>query len=199
MSILRILTYCLLFVMFAAAMPSDKATKKFKEWYSQNASSLIITEKEGEYTCNLRYIPTELKVLKEVSSETEIKRSKLKEVYSKFEGNYEFSFKVSKKKVTDLLTHVSDGREDYTNRLFYLVESISQDFTLVTKQGELKPIDCHFENNYGSAPFLNFHVVFERDKENKLQHFIYQDQFFGLGSLIYDLNTIENLTIPKIK
>lgn len=199
MKFVRGITYCLLLVVLSSGMPSEKATRKFTTWYSENASSLMLSEIEDDYTCTIRYIPTELNVLRAVSSETEVKRSEIKELYEKYEGSYEFTFKVRKKSVSDLLTHVSGGQEDYTNRQFYLLESIGQDFTLVTKQGELKPLDCHFENNYGAAPFLTFHLVFDRAEDNELQHFIYQDQFFGLGSLIYDLNTIENLTIPKIK
>lgn len=178
---------------------SEKATEKFQEWFSKNASLLIVSEVQADYSCELRYLPTELKVFKEVSEKGDIKRSEIKEIYSRFEGTYEFSFRVSKKGVTDVLTHLSDGQEDYTNRLFYLLENITQDFTLVTENGELKPLDCHFENNYGAAPFLTFHLVFERDEKNKLKYLVYQDQFFGLESIIYDLNPIQNLTIPKIK
>lgn len=199
MSIIRVIAYSLLLLVFSSAMPSEKATEKFKKWYSKNASALVLKESDGDYSCNLRYIPSELKVFKELYNEPTIKRSRIKELYSKFGSNYEFSFKVSKKNVSDLLTHISDGHEDYTNRLFYLVEQIIQDFTLVTKEGELKPLDCHFENNYGAAPFLTFHLTFDKEVDNELEHLVYQDHFFGLGSIIYELNSIENLTIPKIK
>ena len=179
--------------------PPEKVMEKFKDWYGTNSSFLQLSQELNGFEVSVRYLPEELNVIREISKKSDVSKQEIKELYKKYSGTYEFSFKVSRSGVQDLLTHLSIDNSDYENRLFYLIESIGSDFTLVTTNGDLKPVNCHFENNYGNAPFLTFHLSFEKLPGENLKNFVYQDQTFGLETAVFDLEQIEKLTIPKIK
>ena len=193
------LTYLVLGLLVVSWTSAGQSYEKFQEWYSVNKNSLELSQDVNELSYSIRFMPKELTILREVRGKKDLSRAELNKLNEKYDGFYEFSFKVQSLEVQDILASISDGEEDYNSRLFYLIESIGQDFTLVTRLGELKPLRCSFENNYGTAPFITFHLVFEHAPKNIMQQLAYNDQFFGCGNLMFELEEIEQLNIPKIK
>lgn len=194
-----LITIALLGMAWNGRAGGSDPVELFRQWYQENSVKLIIQQDVAPFTYSLRYQPVELNVLKALSGSEKVSQQDIKSLYEKNEGKIEFAFKVESKRIQDILAHLSGSEQEYNDRLFYLLDYIIQDFTLVTDQGEFKPLRCSFENTYGAAPTIVLHLVFEFDKKSSLKQLAYSDQFFGCGGLIFDLTEIQQLNIPKIK
>lgn len=172
---------------------------KFRNWYAENKSELVTSANNEAYHFEAAYIPKELKVLRELRNMDKVNKKELKALNKKYDGNVEFRFKIRRDGVRDLLKYHSQDEAMYQQLQFYLIESIFNDFTLVSSEDErLKPLHCSFENNYGAAPFISLHLVFDHPK-GKWKELNYQDHLFGNGAIEMNLQNIEQLKIPKIK
>ncbi len=192
-------TYLVLSLFILSFGKSDGPVEKFQQWYASHHDQLVISHEVGELNYSLRFLPKELNITREALKLKAATKKDLKALSKKYDGLYEFSFKVQSAHIQDILAALSVDEQDYNDRLFYLLDQIGNDFTLVTELGELKPLRCSFENNYGAAPFITLHLVFEHLSKNKLKQLAYVDQFFGCGNLVFELSEIEQLNIPKIK
>ncbi len=191
--------YTLFFIFSMFSHLGFTQDMSFFDWYKSNSEELSYSKEVSEFTYAVEYIPVELNVLKELKNKNEYSKKEIKVLYNKYKGVWEFNFKISTNKFRDLLAAISIDQNEYNDRLFYLIDQIGNDFTLVTKTGELKPLKCSFENNYGSAPFITLHLVFDFKTGNEFKQFVYLDSFFGCGNLVYDISTINKLNIPQIK
>lgn len=195
---LKLFLYIALFVSLASLVRPIDNGQEFKNWYAKNSKSLSVDKKTENFTFSTRFIPRELKVLREVSKNeisTKQARQKLKS-----EELIEFSFYLkSNEGIRNLLQAVSSDKEDYNDRLFYLLEDIINDFELEYSSRFVKPLRCSFENDYGVTPFIKLHLVFEKKKGDKLKRLLYDDKFLNQGVFEFNLEYLEKLNIPKIK
>lgn len=172
--------------------------QNFKDWYAENGKSLVVENQTEHFTFSTRFIPKELKILKELS-QREISK---KEIRTKLKNEelIEFGFYLkSNEGVRNLLQAVSSDKEDYNDRLFYLLEDIINDFELEYSSRVVKPLRCSFENDYGVTPYIKLHLVFEKKKGDKLKRLLYDDNFLDQGVFEFKLEHLEKLNIPKIK
>lgn len=173
--------------------------EKFREWYKENGSNLAQKKKVEDYSFELKYIPKEIKVIRELGSDLNLSSKAIQQAYTKYDLYYEFTFSMQHDSVANILMHVANNAEEYNSYLFYLLEEIQQDFSLHKNSGTFKPLRCSFENNYGVTPFLKFHLVFEKEQGDQLLELVYNDLFVGSGEIRFDISSIDDLKIPKIK
>lgn len=198
---MKFLTFALIVVLcFSFRKEPSKAMKAFREWYTDHADTLHQQVEADHLSYQIDYLPKELTVVREIMNLPKVSSSLLEELNSKYDAVEEYSFRITTSKGRDLLLTESEDKEDYQRKLFYLIENIQFDFALVQDQDTLYPLRCDFENNYGNAPSIKLHLVFDKTKKGgKQKELYYLDQLFGNGMIRYDLTHITNLNIPKIK
>lgn len=188
-------------LLLMAGTTPENCYRNFQDWYRVNSDSLITNVQQGEYTFSLRYMPKELNVIREIKDQEEVTKNELKILNDRYDQYLEFAFKITSTNSDNILMNISKDETDYNDKLFYLLESIGEDFFLINGNKELKSLRCSFENSYGASPFITMHLVFSKEetdssKENKL---IFIDQLFTGEMIEFELKDITELEIPKIK
>jgi|GEM_PF-2592694 len=198
-----ILLVPLLFCTYAFA-PGRKTAAcyaRFKTWYQAHHEELRTQQTAGGLVFSLTFQPAEVSVLREISDRVQISRKELRALYAPYADNLQFNFRIENPAARDFLLSQSVDEADYTDKLYYLIGNIQQDFSIVHAQDTLRPLSCHFENNYGTAPFILLHLVFPRpsDALSAPTQLLYADHLFGADTLLFDLQPFSRLPIPKIK
>lgn len=196
MKLLLYISTCLMLLSFSEP---ESHYGKFKEWYAKNAHLLTQVKNVDSQKYELRFLPKEVKIVRDIASKKDVDKKNLKALNEKYDAFYEFNFKISIEGVQDILVSIAENESEYNGLLFFLLEDIIRDFTLVSSEGVKQPLQCIYENNYGAAPYLSFHLVFEKQQGESLERFIYNDVLLSGGELEFDLNPINELKIPKIK
>jgi hypothetical protein len=188
---------------FVSDRTPEACYKAFREWYTAHHSELLLKADRPDFglAFELRYLPGEVAICEQILNTEKVSGKQLKSLYETYGVYDEYSFKIISTDSKDLLVAQSEDKAEYQEKQFYLIESVQQDFSLVRDNDTLKPIRCGFENNYGTAPFVTLHLVFEKAKEQKPKHteLIYNDQLFTSETVRFDCTSIMNLQIPKIK
>jgi hypothetical protein len=191
----------LLCCSFTTDKTPESCYRSFREWYAGHHEQLLLRQDSGELAFELRYLPNEVTICQQILNDKKVSSKRLKALYAAHDVYEEYSFKIISTDSKDLLISQSVDKADYQNKQFYLIESVQQDFSLVRDSDTLKPIRCGFENNYGAAPFVTLHLVFEKAPKGKAAHteLIYTDQLFTAKTVQFDCTNMMNLQIPKIK
>jgi hypothetical protein len=187
---------------FISDRSPESCYRAFREWYRAHHQELLLKAERpaSGLAFELRYLPGEIAICQQILNNPAVSGKQLKALYETHAAYDEYSFKIISTDSKDLLIAQSADKQDYQDKQFYLTESIQQDFFLVRDIDTLKPIRCGFENNYGTAPFVTLHLVFEKatDRPNHTE-LIYNDQLFTAETVRFDCTAIMNLEIPKIK
>lgn len=197
--------YLILLVVIAGyAFTSDEGPEKhyraFQQWYSAHHEELVLKHEQNGLLFELRYLPNEVTICQELLQATSVSKKQIKALYTTYDNYDEYSFKMLAPGVKDLLIETSEDKAEITEKQFYLIESIQQDFLLIRDGDTLHPVRCHYENNYGTAPFIQLHLAFNKPTGKvKSQQLRYNDQLFGTAPVQFDLTPITKLQIPKIK
>ncbi len=196
------LTAILLLLSFGllSLTSSDKRSSKFRSWYADNHRSLEVDLSSGGVNWTLTYLPKEVKVLRNLNGKNDLTTKELRDLNKKFGAYTEFSFKIELEGVRDVLLHIAEDQQDFERLTFYMIEQIQKDFALIREKDEIEPLRCSYENNYGAAPFIKLHLVFEKStKENKMKQLVFFDQLTNQGAQVFDVAHLTELKIPKIK
>lgn len=174
---------------------------EFSAWYKTNGKTLTTSRSKNMIDYQLTYLPMEFSILEEIKDKEKVSSKELKELEKMFGGTEEYSLKISTKGASDFLLSQSIDRQDYDDKLYYLIGNMVQDFKMVNNQDSIAPLRCEFENNYGTAPFITLHLVFDKpkiDKEINSKKIIYTDLLFANDTIEYNLNHLIKLTIPQL-
>ncbi len=186
---------CLSFISYDEKEPYSA----FKDWYSSNKEMLAFETDFDGLSYHLNYNPVELKLLSAILRQEVNGKKELQDWYKQNDSYDEFSFKISST-AKDLLIQYSEDKQEYNQKLFYLIESARYDFSIVRELDTIMPIHYQFENNYGNAPFISIYVAFKKaSKNNPVKEFLFNDQLFGNRVIPIDIKKLNNLNIPKIK
>jgi hypothetical protein len=187
---------------FASDSPPEKRYRAFKEWYGAHHEQLLFTQTAGDLAFELRYLPNEVTICQQLLQQKTVSKKQLKGLYEQYDTYDAYSFKILSPDGSDLLISQSADKAEYQEKQFYLIESVREDFRLIRDNDTLRPIHCTFENNYGTAPFVLLHLVFEKapkgSRAERLQ-LLYTDQLFTSDTLVFDCRSLLHLQIPKIK
>lgn len=199
---MRILFFLvLLSFSFSSEKKNEKCYKSFQNWYQKNNDQLKQSYSKDDLTFEMSYLPNELTIFQQLYIKKDFSKEQIKSLYSKYNSYDEFRLKISTQDSRDLILSKSSDKEEYQEIQFYLIESIQQDFYMICNKDTLRPVQCQFENNYGTAPFITLHLAFEKapkTKTNKLE-IHYSDQLFQSDNIVFDFTHLKNLKIPKIK
>lgn len=197
--------WLVLFVLFSFSFSDSKDPEKcyrsFQNWYKVNNDQLKQTFVKDDLTFEMTYLPNELVIFQQLFQKKDYSKKQIKALYSTYDSFDDYSLKISTTDSRDLILSRSVDKVEYQNMQFYLIESIQQDFYLIRNQDTLRPIQCQFENNYGTAPFITLHLAFEKAPKTNLEklEILYNDQLFQSDKIVFDFSHLKNLKIPKIK
>lgn len=181
--------------------PVKKILDEFTAWYKENGTSLVTNRSKATIDYQLTYIPNEFSIIEEIKDREKITSKELKELSLQYQGIEEYTLKISTAGVRDFLLSQSIDKQDYNDKLYYLIGNISSDFRMVNDQDSLTPLRCDFENNYGTAPFITLRLVFDKPKTNKEltnKKIIFNDVLFSNDTIQYNLSHLIKLTIPQL-
>lgn len=181
--------------------PVSKMLDKYREWYSTNGTKLSVNREKKEINYQLNYIPSEVSVLGELKEVEKISKKELLEITKRYDAYEEYTIKISSSNARNFLLSQSYDKEDLTNKQYYLMSEVVKDFILINGTDSLTPLRCDFDNNFGAAPYLSLHLVFNRQKPDhpiKKKRLIYKDYLFAEDSIEYNLDHLTQLTVPKI-
>lgn len=187
---------------FTTGKTPEKCYRSFQHWYTAHQDELTVQRTKNELSFELRYLPNEVTICQQILRETSVSKKQLRALYAAHDAYAEFSFRILDPNSDNLLIARSEDKADFQNKQFYLIEAVQQDFYLVRNTDTLSPLQCQFENNYGTAPFITLHLAFEKAPAGSTTdqlRLLYNDQLFGSDTLVFDLSPIKNLQIPKIQ
>jgi hypothetical protein len=198
---ISIILLCAATLAFAPVKQTADRYARFKTWYEANHARLRQKQDVAALTYQLTYSPTELAVLREIKDRPSVSNKELRALYADYTGQLDFNFRIETREAADFLLSQSVDQADYNDKIYYLISNIQDDFRLVQGTDTLAPFQCKFENNYGTAPFVTLHLLFENPDRKFPAHatLIYRDSLFGAGNLFFDLQATSQLHIPKIK
>lgn len=193
------------FVVIAIALvsfrskPVSKLLEVYREWYGINSSRLTVDRTKGEINYQLNYIPSEVSIFAELMDQEKVSKKELQKLSESYNAYEEYNLKISTLNTRNFLLSQSVDKEDLGEKQYYLMSEVVKDFILINGTDSLKPLRCDFENNYGSAPYINLRLVFERKKEKiTKKKLVYYDVLFAQDTIEYNLDQLTQLTIPKI-
>lgn len=191
----------LLSFSFTIEKKDDKCYQSFQNWYKKNIDQLKQSYSKDDLTFEMSYLPNELTIFQQLYIQNDYSKKQIKSLYSKHNSYDEFSFKISTTDSRDLILSKSFDKAEYQEIQFYLIESIQQDFYMIRNRDTLRPIQCQFENNYGTAPFITMHLAFEKAQKKEIEklEIQYSDKLFRSDNIVFDFTHLKNLKIPKIK
>jgi hypothetical protein len=173
-------------------------TSDFIEWYKLNADSTQFTQKWDDITYTLKFMPKELKLMRQLHFEEIKTKKELNSWYKQNDEMLEFNLKIEGNS-KNLLTDYSSDETAYQDKLFYFIESAQADLKLVIEGDTLIPFHYQFENHYGNAPFVTLYFAFKVSKNQKIKELIFNDYAFSGIEIPFVINRLNNLNIPKIK
>lgn len=188
-------------VLILLSFIKDKGTfntSDFIEWYKLNADSTQFSQKWEDITYTLKFMPKELKLMRELHFEEIKTKKELNSWYQKNDEMFEFNLKIEGNS-KNLLADYSLDETAYQDKLFYFIESAQADLKLVIDGDTIIPFHYQFENHYGNAPFVNLYFAFKVSKNQKIKELIFNDYAFSGIEIPFVINRLNNLNIPKIK
>jgi len=126
---------------------------------------------------DLQKNPERMKKISAVEFESDKKR---------FENGDYFRISMGLNSGQNLLTYNVQGNQDYSKRLFYLNNFISNDIYIFDQESnrQIKPLSVEFYNNYGMSATVNFTVVFPRTVYSGNFKLVYEDKLFGFSKAV---------------
>ncbi len=180
----------------------EKIVNEFYDWNSKNSSKLNIQKTKNNINYNLTYLPYEFAVVDEIKELKKIDKNKLTDIIENYKKVEEYRMKISIDGVKDFLMSQSSSKQEYNDKLYYIISNLTNDFVMVNDSDTIRPLKCNFENNYGIASFITYHLVFPRKldlKDIKQKKIIYYDYVFTNDSIEYNVNQLLSLSLPKLK
>lgn len=184
-----------------AFLTKEKAgnVEAFKEWYKSHYQSLVSSTDYEGLSYQVRYNPTELRLLGAIDRKEIASKGEIKQWYKENDTYEEFSFRITSKSGRDLFIEYSETKEEINEKVFYFIESAKYDFLLVREKDTIAPLHYQFENSYGVAPFVTIYLVFDKTtKDNLVKELIFKDQVFNNMIVPFKISHLNNLNIPKI-
>lgn len=198
--ILFFITVVLMLVSFQSKQVS-KLFDNYREWYASNGSKLIVDRTKNKIDYRLNYIPAEVSILGDLNDKEKVSKKELNLLKEKYGLYEEYTLKISTPNARNFLLSQSIDKNDLTSKQYYLMGEVINDFVLVNGSDSLIPLRCDFEDNFGAAPFINLHLVFSKQKSDKAittKKLIYYDALFAEDSIVYNLDQLTQLKVPKI-
>lgn len=182
-SVLLWLFACLLIACSAKPLPP----KQYIHWMAANKHLLTAQAPQKDFSVSLLYLPANWLALQEVGP-NDIKR--LSTASHEYAGMEYYRLRIALQNSNgDILQFKASSTDEYYQRVEYFSFGVQQDIKLLNKQDTLPCRLFHFERNYGAAPYVDFMLGFEEQKDNRSDRtLLYQDR-------VYSKHLIQ-LTIP---
>ena len=173
--------------------------EELTEWVNDNSNGLKIEKEIDEYRFSTFYKPLDYIVATDLNKK-EITKDELIAKKGEIEDLQYFTFRIGlKTNEGDLLKHNLREANEYYARVEHFSFAMQNDIVLFEGQDTLKCVLYHFERTYGTAPFLNFNLAFEKTQNKEDKTLIINDQVLGIGRVKLTIPKENILRIPKLK
>ncbi|MDP2174451.1 MAG: hypothetical protein Q8K70_00930 [Bacteroidota bacterium] len=153
-----------MFIVFIHSSCNKKLEPiEYVNWFKTGNENLI-ENKSDQYIYQIRYISPEATLLLEFGQEKDsIKKYLIEEKnWSKFDLKI---YTLDKKQ--DVLKYNNKHKNDYFQKMQYLITNINEDITAINKEGTKVPCAFHhFERAYNISPYINLTFSFMEKIEN---------------------------------
>jgi len=166
----------------------------------ENAGHGLSQEKEFDgIQYQVLYKPVDYVLAKELSSgalqpaNVEARRKEL--------GNLQYlTLRIKSKESNELMSAGISNENEYYQRLEYFMGGIQDDIYLVEEKDTIPCTLCHFERNYGLAPYNNFVLAFAPGTHKEADKiFVYDDKLLGTGKVMLKFSSADIAGAPKLK
>jgi len=178
---------------------SPVTAEEYLKWIENNRSYLANEKQLGNLNFAVLYKPLDLMVLSDMDTLDFQTYQTIRSGYDSLQY-YVFSIGLTSNQ-GDLLQSGLDRVGDYTELIKYMAYELQH--SLMLEEGGQK-LNCklfHFERTFGTRPYVNFMVGFERTPvtETAGKTFIYEDKIYNVGTV--KLNIVEEivLAVPHLK
>ncbi|PKP41292.1 MAG: hypothetical protein CVT95_12905 [Bacteroidetes bacterium HGW-Bacteroidetes-12] len=189
----------LFFVAILSACTSKEITvSEYLYWVKNPENGLVVSKEFENYKISLFYKPIEYIAINEqrtTSLDTLIFFNRLKEL----NGFQYYTLKIESLSGEDVLSTNISTEQQYFDRLYYFTDAIEYNLMLEENSDTLSCQLCHFERNYGVAPYNNIDLGFINTGIESDKTLVFNDQVLGLGKVKFKIAKKDIDNIPNIK
>lgn len=193
--------YILIFwssLMLLSCTQKEVSVSAYLNWVKNPKNGLIVNKEFENYNISLFYKPVEYIAITEQKTtkiDTAIYFNRIKELN---EFQY-YTLKIESLTGEEVLSTKITTEQEYFDRLYYFTDALEYDLMLEENKDTLSCQLCHFERNYGVAPYNNINLGFTSTKIQTDKTLVFNDQVLGLGKIKFKIEKKNIDNIPNIK
>lgn len=173
--------------------------EEYMGWVQEEKNGLVQTKQSGDYQFTLFYKPYDYVIASELDNISMLDNDKYRTLQEEIKGMEYFTFKISfkgQKSILDAAGNI-EQRDELNNYFDYKIQN---DFKMIINGDTVGCQLSHFEKSRGIVPYSTFVLGFSKQREpDESISFIYDDQLFGTGPIVFDFNNNIISTLPELK
>jgi hypothetical protein len=185
-------------IMLLSCTQKEVTVGEYLNWVKNPENGLVVSKEFENYKISLFYKPVEFIAINEqrtTSIDTTVFFNRLKQLE---EFQY-YTLKIESLTGEDVLKTNISTEQEYFDRLYYFTDVLEYDLMLEENKDTLSCQLCHFERNYGVAPYNNIDLGFTSSEIQTDKTLVFNDQVLGLGKIKLKIAKKDIDNIPKIK
>lgn len=175
---------------------------EFGSWIKSNsteAAKLSSKKTFGDISYEVRYIPAELRVFRELGSYS---HHDFKQSLAEARKLETYQIKIYHKEGLGILNVESNKYKSYDQRVKYFSFDIQRRIKLLVGKSEVSCVLSHFERTFEASPYTLIDVAFESKAiaGNNIERIIsIDDDYFGIGKINLGISEADLNKFPIIK
>ena len=185
-------------MLLPSCSQKEVTVSEYLNWVKNPENGLVVSKEFENYKISLFYKPVEFIAINEQKTttiDTTVFFSRLKQLN---EFQY-YTLKIESLTGEDVLSTNISTEQEYFDRLYYFTDVLEYDLMLEENNDTLSCQLCHFERNYGVAPYNNIDLGFTSSEIQTDKTLVFNDQVLGLGKIKLKIAKKDIDNIPKIK
>ncbi len=178
------------------------STSEYATWVNENIAEiekLSDSKNFGDISFELKYIPAEIRALREVGSFTHpnylsvLNESRKLEVYQ---------IRISNNTGINILNMQSKNYPTYDQRVKYFAFEIQKNIKLTIGKSTIPCSMCHFERTFETSPYTLLNIAFDKSalpKSTGNPVITIDDTYFNIGKVNLGIEAFQLNKIPNIK
>lgn len=192
---------------FWACKPSINSYADYLKYLNDDDNGLIKSYSKNGLKTNMKYLPEEYLIVKELHHEGEgVSEDLVKKLKTQYKSSITFlmTFRPEKGEDYDVTKIGVFNYEEFGERIMKLTFSLKEQLTLISNGEEYKPVLTQFEEIFGLRNDRNVLIVFNLSETERKDFYNndftikYFDDVFQLGEANFDFNHQDILEIPKV-